>query len=185
MEIEELFGLPAHPLVVHAVVVLVPLAAFGTVLAVCWRGARGALLWATCALALLAAVLTPLATGSGEELEREVEETELVEDHAATGDRMIPLAAGLFAGSAALLGTEEYRKRRPRHDDSGAARTAPVPPWVVAAVSVLAVVTALAATAQVVIAGHSGAKATWSDVGDERDERDDPGAPDRDDGERE
>ncbi len=32
MEINSLFGLPAHPLVVHAAVVLLPLAAIATIL---------------------------------------------------------------------------------------------------------------------------------------------------------
>ena len=32
MEIDDLFGIPAHPLVVHAAVVLLPLAAIGTVI---------------------------------------------------------------------------------------------------------------------------------------------------------
>ena len=31
MEIQSLFGLPAHPLIAHAAIVLLPLAAIGTV----------------------------------------------------------------------------------------------------------------------------------------------------------
>ena len=42
MEIENLFGLPAHPLIVHGAVVLVPLAAIGTILIVASRSLRDA-----------------------------------------------------------------------------------------------------------------------------------------------
>ncbi len=40
---DELFGLPAHPLLVHAAVVLVPLAAIGVVLIAFWPAARARL----------------------------------------------------------------------------------------------------------------------------------------------
>ena len=58
-----------HPLVVHAVVVLLPLAALGVVaLAVrpAWRGRFGVLV---VVIAALATAAVPLATDSGESLE--------------------------------------------------------------------------------------------------------------------
>lgn len=45
MEISNLLGLPAHPLIVHAVVVLVPLVAIGAVGIVLWRGRRERIGW--------------------------------------------------------------------------------------------------------------------------------------------
>ncbi len=62
MEISNLFGLPAHPLIVHAVVVLVPLVALGAVGVVLWRGLRDRVGWLVVAGAATTAVLVPLAT---------------------------------------------------------------------------------------------------------------------------
>jgi uncharacterized membrane protein len=65
-------GVPVHPLVVHAVVVLLPLACLGTLaIAVrpAWRERYG-LLVVACAAA--ATALMPVATSSGEALEHRV-----------------------------------------------------------------------------------------------------------------
>ncbi|WP_278259213.1 DUF2231 domain-containing protein [Nocardioides convexus] len=77
-------GLPVHPLVVHVVVVLLPLAVLGTVAIVLrpsWR-ARHGLLVVGCAA--VATALVPVATSSGEALERRVGDPGR---HAALGDQ--------------------------------------------------------------------------------------------------
>jgi hypothetical protein len=53
-----------------------------------------------------------------------------------------------------------WRQRRREHDDEKATARA----WVPVVISLLAVVAALGTSVQVVLIGHSGAKATWSDV---------------------
>ena len=66
---DTVFGLPAHPLIVHATAVLVPLAALLVILAGCWPRFRA---WAgplPMGLSLVGLVLTPLSTASGENLE--------------------------------------------------------------------------------------------------------------------
>ena len=66
---DTVLGLPLHPLVVHAVVVLVPLVSLGfLVLAVVprWRGTYGPLL---AVIATVAVAAVPVATASGENLE--------------------------------------------------------------------------------------------------------------------
>ena len=50
MELETLFGLPAHPLIVHAAVVLVPLAAIGTIVIAVSAKARLHIGWIVVAL---------------------------------------------------------------------------------------------------------------------------------------
>jgi hypothetical protein len=45
MKITNVFGLPAHPLLVHAVVVLVPLVAIGAIAAVLWPSLRTRIGW--------------------------------------------------------------------------------------------------------------------------------------------
>lgn len=144
-------GVPVHPLVVHAVVVLLPLAAIGTVaIAVkpTWRAKYGVLVVAAAALA---AILTPIATSSGEALEERVGRPG---EHAEMGDQLIWFVLPLLALSAALV----YLDRRRAATDATARGTSPTAMKVVAT---LAVVAALATSVQVYRVGDSGAKAAW------------------------
>ncbi|MCW2583455.1 MAG: hypothetical protein JWQ53_2245 [Klenkia sp.] len=147
---ETLFGLPAHPLIVHATVVLVPLGALLVLLHASWPAARRRLGVLTPLVALVGLVLTPLSTASGEHLERMVGESALIEKHSQLADGLLPWMVGLFVMSVVvhLLG------RRP----AGVRRALSV------AAAVLAVVAVVGVTQQVVRIGHSGAEATWSDT---------------------
>lgn len=161
---DNLFGLPAHPLVVHAAVVLVPLAALGTiVIAVAprWRQRLGVVVLG---LALVGFVFAFLAKESGESLEERVAETQLVEDHAELGDLGVPVALGVVVASGALVGLDVLTRRR-------VASGADAPGWekpVGIVVPVVAVLLSVASTAVIVQIGHSGAKATWNDVDKEK-----------------
>ena len=77
MEIDTLFGLPAHPLVVHAAVILLPLAAVGLLLVAAIPRARRLSAPIVLGIALAATVAVGLAQQSGEALEDRVPETEL------------------------------------------------------------------------------------------------------------
>jgi len=147
---ETLFGLPAHPLIVHATVVLVPLGALLVLLHAFWPAARRRLGIVTPLVALVGLVLTPLSTASGENLERMVGASDLVEKHSELADGLLPWMIGLFVMAVVvyLLG------RRP----TGVRRALSV------AAAVLAVVAVVGVTQQVVRIGHSGAAATWSDT---------------------
>ena len=137
-------GLPVHPLVVHAIVVLVPLAALGTIaiaLRPAWRRTYGRLVLACTALATL---LTPVATSSGEALQKRVGDPG---QHAQLGDQLIWFLVPLLVLVAALV----WLDRRPARGT------------VVKAVAVLGVAAALATTVQVVRIGDSGARAAWGD----------------------
>ena len=157
MEIEELFGLPAHPLVVHAAVVLLPLAAITTL--VCAAVPRGRRHYAPVALglAVVATLAVGLAQGSGEALEEQVDETELVEEHTEQGELALPWAIAETVAAAAVTAIPVLARRRP----ALTART------VTAAVVVVSLIAGAGATWTVVDVGHSGAKATWDDVTDE------------------
>ena len=72
--LDTVFGLPVHPLLVHATVVIVPLAALAVLLAAVWPRFRAWAGWGPLALAVAAVVLAPLSTSSGEELEHRVGE---------------------------------------------------------------------------------------------------------------
>ena len=82
-------GIPLHPLIVHAVVVLVPLAALLVLLAALSPRIRA---WAgilTPITATIALIMVPFATQSGEALEKRVAESAAVEEHAELGDSLV------------------------------------------------------------------------------------------------
>jgi uncharacterized membrane protein YfcA len=153
---ETVFGLPTHAIVVHATVVLLPLAALVVLLHAFWPEARRRLGVVTPLLAGVALVLVPLSTQSGEGLEEVVGRSALVQRHAELADGMLPWAIGLFVVAVALW-LLDRRRSRP------AGR--PVPRWVPVLAAVLAVVTVAGTVQQIVRVGHAGAEATWSDVG--------------------
>ena len=144
-------GLPIHPLVVHGVVVLLPLAVLGTVaIAVrpAWRVTYGLLV---VACAAVATALLPVATSSGEALEEHVGDPG---EHAQLGDQLIWFAIPLLVLAAAMVLLERRR---------AAGKVAIGPSVLPVAVAGLAVVAALATGVQVYRVGDSGARAAWGD----------------------
>jgi hypothetical protein len=155
---ESVFGLPTHALLVHATVVLIPLAALAVLLHALWPVARRRLGVVTPLLAGVALVLTPLSTESGEGLEELVGGGPLVERHAELAEGLLPWAIGLFVVAAGLWLLDRVRRR-------GATGLAGAR-WVPVVAGVLAVVAAVGVTQQVVRVGHAGAQATWDGVVD-------------------
>lgn len=143
-------GTPVHPLVVHAVVVLLPLTILGTVAIAAkpdWRLRYGHLV---VAVGVLSLVFIPIATSSGEALQERVGNPG---EHAELGGQLIWFAIPLVALAAALWWLERRKAAgRPAIGFSALPRV----------VTVLAVVAALAAGVQVYRVGDSGAKAAWS-----------------------
>jgi uncharacterized membrane protein len=169
---DELFGLPAHPLVVHAAVVLVPLAAIGVLVIAFWPAARAKLGVAVLVIAALGTVFAYLAVESGGYLEDRVEETEQVEEHAKLGDSGLASAVAVLLGAVAVTGFGVYERRRSATSglaDSASDETARGPDrklvYLRTGVGVFAVVLVSLGTLQIARIGHSGAKATWDDVG--------------------
>ncbi len=154
MELDSLFGLPAHPLVVHAAVVLLPLAALATIVTAAVPRTRGSYALVVCGIALVATIAVGFAPGSGESLEERVDETQLVEEHAEQGARVLPWAIALSVASAAVAATQVLHRR---HPNLSARR-------ITAVLVVAATITGVGATWTVIEVGHSGAKATWDDL---------------------
>lgn len=152
---ETVFGLPTHALLVHATVVLLPLAALAVLLHALWPAARRRLGIVTPLLAGVALVLVPLSTESGETLEHQVGESALVERHAELAEGMLPWAIGLFVVAVVLWLLD---RRRTGTGPSGRSR------WVPLVAGVLAVVAVAGTVQQIVRVGHAGAEATWNDV---------------------
>ncbi|MEU2616942.1 DUF2231 domain-containing protein [Streptomyces sp. NPDC007157] len=153
-------GLPAHVLLVHIVVVLVPLAALALVTAALWPRAARRLGILLPVLALVALVSVPLTTQAGEWLEGHVTDDALVRRHTELGDGLLPWALGLFA-----LATVVWWARRrggPEADGNAGGRLSALPVRIV--VGVLSVAVAAGAVVDVYRIGDSGAKAAWHDA---------------------
>lgn len=141
-------GLPVHPLVVHAAVVLVPMAALGVLLMAVWPSFSHRLGWLVAALGLVAAGASFVAKESGEALEERVGEPGF--DHADLGDVMPVFAAVLVLVTVVLWlvdrsGGEEGPRRGLR-----------------IGTAVVAALVALASLFWVYRVGDSGAKSVWS-----------------------
>jgi uncharacterized membrane protein len=142
-------GLPIHPLVVHAVVVLLPLSILGVLALVirpAWRARYGVLV---AACTLIATALIPVATQSGESLEKHVGDPG---QHAHLGDELLWFAIPLLIVAVALVLV-----------DRGVTDRVAKRPVAGAVVSVLAVLASVAAGIQVYRVGDSGARAAWGD----------------------
>jgi hypothetical protein len=100
---ETVRGLPLHVLVVHAVVVLAPLAALAALGSAVWPAVRRHFGAASVVVAAVATALVPIATGSGENFERRLGAEELVRDHSRWAGRMLPAMLVLLASVLVLV----------------------------------------------------------------------------------
>ncbi|MGW5740523.1 DUF2231 domain-containing protein [Amycolatopsis sp. NPDC003861] len=148
-------GLPAHILLVHAIVVLLPLSALLLVLSALWPAARAKLAGPNAILSVLVVILVPITTEAGEWLERRVARTPLVRTHTELGDTAIWVAIPV-----AVLALLVWWRRR-ETGRSGRAFLAPASTTVTVVVAVLSVAAAGAAVFDVYRIGDSGAQATW------------------------
>ncbi len=160
MELETLFGLPAHPLLVHLPVVLIPLAGvIAVVLAFrpAWLDRLGWWLVGITGLGMVGAIL---AAGSGEgleELQREGE-TAAREDHFELGELARTLSIVFFLVVLAVVALRWYAKRNGADGGVWAFARSKVGAIVAAVVLVLS---AGGATWTMAAAGHQGAKLAW------------------------
>ncbi len=149
--------MPLHPLVVHAVVVLGPLAALAGLAYAAVPRWRWLLRWPLVVLALVTAASAMLATLSGESLlELRPELAPLVEEHQDHGELLRNLALGyaVVSGFAAwaLGGASALASGRGAQESRGVLGTA---------AAVLLVVAALGLLVMLFLAGDSGARAVW------------------------
>lgn len=158
--ISTLFGLPAHALIVHAAVILVPLAAI-VFAATCWRTEWRYIYGApVAAAALVGAIFGWLAEQSGEPLEHKVRLAARAAgtearfgEHPEQGETAFLWSAIFAVGVLAFLAVHHYRKRLNLPDWSGNAAYA------------IVLVPAAIALLTMIAAGHSGATLVWKDVG--------------------
>lgn len=152
MTVTTISGLPAHVLLVHALVVLAPLTALLEILCAVWPAARRHLVWLVLTLAAVTTVLTPITANAGAWLyDQERHHRDILNTHADRGSLMIYFAIALLtvAVMLALIHRREVR--------------APSPGRVVnVAIAVIAIVVGAASIVQVVRIGDSGARSVWA-----------------------
>ena len=151
----ELNGVPLHPLIVHAVVVLGPLAALTGLAYAFVPQWRWLLRWPLVVLAVVTAASAFLATQSGEALlESRPELAPIVEEHEERGEFLRNVALGYalvsLVAAWALGGASALASGR------GARETRLGIP-----VMVLLVVGAIGLSVCLFLAGDSGARAVW------------------------
>ncbi|HEY5697284.1 MAG TPA: DUF2231 domain-containing protein [Acidimicrobiales bacterium] len=173
MELDTLFGLPAHPLIVHAAVVLVPLAAIGTIAIAVSAKARLHIGWIVVALTASAFVLALLGQGSGESLQEKTDESELTEEHAELGETMPWFALPIFITASGVMVLD--RRRASTDAESQPSWMGPA----VIAMSTAAILASVVGTVRIAQVGHSGARATWQEIQDHP-EGESGGGPDTD-----
>lgn len=148
-------GLPLHPLIVHAVVVLTPLTVLALLLGTFWPAARKRLGIVTPLAALLVVVLVPVTVAAGKSLAEVIGPIPAVERHQALGEMLLPWVIGLLVIAAAQWAWYRLYDERVRRNSPRTARI------VVIVIGAVAVVVGLGTLITVVLIGDSGARAVW------------------------
>lgn len=136
-------ALPAHPLVVHAVVVFAPLAIVLLIAAIVVRRWRVPLQWAAVASAVIAAVTSIIAKGSGDSLAAAIG---LPEAHARWGNYVVTASLVFLVAAVAWVWSLNLG----------------LPRLLSRALATLAVIAGVAMGSVTYAAGHSGAEAAWA-----------------------
>ena len=171
-------GLPAHILLVHAIVVLLPLSALLLAVSAIWEKTRRRLAGPNAILAVLVLLLVPVTTNAGEWLERRVPRTDVLSAHTELGDTAVFVAipVAILALVVWWRQRESAAAQSPVEstvDGSGGTTTmtrtaagrrtflAPASKTLTTVIMVLAVLAAGGACYQIYRIGDSGAQASW------------------------
>lgn len=152
----EILGLPLHPLIVHATVIIVPLAALGAIMISLLRWARLRYCELVLAAAIGAPILTFITVRAGQDLfqKRFAQQPQIsaaLERHVAIGGSLLWWTVGLLVGVVLVyLGQRLVTKDNPRGR------------LVLIIGSVLSIGFGVVSIVQVVRIGHAGATAVWA-----------------------
>jgi hypothetical protein len=167
--LDKINGLPAHVLLIHLVIVLLPLAAGMLVASAVWPAARAKLGFLTPAVALVALILVPITTNAGDWLQKHLHnnfgQSPQVRHHASLGHNLWPWAVGIFVMAVAVWVLGRRFGLGWRTGGAGSVEAGPrLPVWVTAVVAVLAILVAVGGVVQLYRIGDSGAKSVWTGV---------------------
>ncbi|OLF14883.1 DUF2231 domain-containing protein [Actinophytocola xanthii] len=170
-------GLPLHPLVVHFVVVLLPLAVLGSILTAVWPAVRRRFGWLAVAAAGAGTVLTPIATSSGDFLESRLGTNPGIQEHGRLGDMLFWWALPLFVAVTVLMVLHQRAEKAARAHavdtaDGGAGvttetRRATGTSVVMLVMAVVTVGVAIGTAIHTYRVGDAGARLVWEFVEDQ------------------
>ncbi|KDA06535.1 hypothetical protein DC31_09020 [Microbacterium sp. CH12i] len=155
MDLLEISGLPLHPLIVHAVVVLLPLTACALLLGTFVPAARRRLGVVTPIASLVVLALVPITIAAGESLKEVVGALPSVQHHEMLGRMLPPWAIALFIVAAAQWAWFRFRPRPANRQATKGDRAT------VVVFAVAATVVAVGSTVMVILIGEAGARAVW------------------------
>jgi uncharacterized membrane protein len=154
----EIAGLPLHPLVVHAAVVLTPLAVLLVLAFAVWPKHRWATRWPTAALTAAAFVATWAARLSGDSLaESKPGLEQAVREHAEAGETFSVIVTVLALVTAVAVWSLASTSALANGAGAQESRI----PALERVLPVVLVVAAIAVLVSAVIVGDSGARAVW------------------------
>ncbi|MDG4822690.1 hypothetical protein O7635_12600 [Asanoa sp. WMMD1127] len=155
--LNNILGIPAHPLIVHAAVVFIPLLCLGAVVYAVVPRFRGKIGWAVTALAVISPIAAWFAKASGENLEDRLvaagfsgEILDKVNQHQTYGDRAWWFTLALGVVTLVMVFITSGNRRAPH-----------VPVGVHLGISVIVIALAVATAIYVFLTGDSGAHAVW------------------------
>ncbi|MEV4538892.1 DUF2231 domain-containing protein [Asanoa sp. NPDC049518] len=156
--LNNILGIPAHPLIIHVAVVFIPLLCLGAVVYAVVPRVRGKIGWAVGALAVISPIAAWFAMESGENLRDRLvaagfsqEILDKVNQHQSYGDRTWWFTLALGVVTLVLLFVTSGSRRAPHH----------LPIGVTLAISVVVIALAVATAIYVFLTGDSGAHAVW------------------------
>ncbi len=147
----EILGLPLHPLIVHATVVIVPLAALGAIVISLLKWARLRYSELVLVAAIAAPILTYVTQEAGEDLSKTfTQPSAALQRHEALGGTLLWWTVGLLVGVVLVyIGQRLVTREHPRGR------------LMLIIGSVLSIVFGVVTIVQVVRIGHAGATAVW------------------------
>ncbi len=147
----EILGLPLHPLIVHATVVIVPLAAIGAIAMSLIKFVRVRYGELVLLAAIAAPILTWVTQQAGEDLSKTfTKPSAALQKHEALGDTLLWWTLGLLVAVICV-----YLSQRLMTRDHPRGRLL----WIIG--TVLSIVFGVITIVQVVRIGHAGATAVW------------------------
>ena len=142
----EINGLPAHVLLVHLVVVVLPLTSLAAMAVSVWPAAQRKLTFLVPLGAVVGLLAVPVTTRAGNDLARKLGDPAFIAHHRSLGSMVLPWAAALAVttlGAVAAAATPSLRQQAP----PGGGR--------------LVVVSAVGTAVIVALTGDAGARAVW------------------------
>jgi hypothetical protein len=177
---QDVFGLPTHIVLLHFVVVLLPIVALVAILAVVSSRFRRRYGLGVLAATFIVCLFVPLTSQAGETLADRLPDAPEIRHHADAGKQLVICAAvfGVCLGGVVVL---DLIRRASAHDltrgETWAAARMPsawrdtAPGWADRAfrlLQLLVVLASIGVLVMVIIAGHTGAQAVWSEFPDLR-----------------